>query len=301
MARQRRLSEEEQEISRRHFVRMAACAAVGTTALVNTVWDLRLVNSAIAQSTTSFSDYKALVCIFLYGGNDANNMVVPTDTPTYTQYQTGRGALSLPQIALGAPSALAGSTADGRTWALHPSMPEVASLFNSGKAIVLGNVGSLLYPTTKTQYTNKSVPLPPQLFSHNDQQVEWQTSIPDNSNGTGWGGRCADLLMSAAYGANPGTQVSMNITVGGANTFEVGKQVNAYTVGTTGSITTFSGNTARVNALRALFTDGLTHANLFDQAYAQTLKRADDNATIMGNVFGSGNPPLTTTFPGTSL
>src|SRR5437016_1942335 len=109
MARQRRLSEEEQEISRRHFVRMAACAAVGTTALVNTVWDLRLVNSAIAQSTTGFSDYKALVCIFLYGGNDANNMVVPTDNTTYSQYATGRGgpsgtagSLALPQIALGA-------------------------------------------------------------------------------------------------------------------------------------------------------------------------------------------------------
>jgi uncharacterized protein (DUF1501 family) len=305
----RRLTEEEMEMSRRQFMRTAACAAVGTTALVSTVWDLRMINAAIAQSTTAFSDYKALVCLFLYGGNDANNMVIPTDTPTYTQYATGRGGMPGTAGTLAIPQAsvlpLTATPADGRTWGLHPSMTALQGLCNSGQAAIIANAGTLVYPVTKDDYTNKRVPLPPQLFSHNDQQVQWQTSIPDNPNGTGWGGRCGDLLMSAAYGANPGTSVSMNITVGGTNTFEVGRNVNAYTVSSSGTVNTFnqvSTNPARLSTLKQLFADGMNHANLFDQAYAQTMKRADDNAVVMGQVFNNTtNPPLATVFPGTGL
>jgi uncharacterized protein (DUF1501 family) len=315
MARKRRMTEEEREMSRRQFMRTAACAAVGTTALYSTVWDLRMMNAAIAQSTDSFSDYKALVCVFLYGGNDANNMVVPTDNTTYNQYATGRGgpvgtpgSLALPQIALGAPSALNGQTSDPvngiRTWALHPAMSGLATLFNAGHAAVMGNVGTLVAPVTKAQWNAnpRVVPIPPQLFSHNDQQVQWQTSVPDFPDGRGWGGRCADLLMGAAYGANPGTSVSMNITVGGTNTFEVGRDVNAYTVNSAGGVTTYQGASARLTVLRQLFNDGGTHANLFDQTYAKTMKTADDNAVVMTQVFNAvTNPPLSTTFPGTSL
>jgi len=305
----RRLTEEEMEMSRRQFMRTAACAAVGTTALVSTVWDLRMINAAIAQSTTAFSDYKALVCLFLYGGNDANNMVIPTDNTTYAQYAAGRGGVTGTAGTLAIPQAsvlpLSATPADGRTWGLHPAMTALQGLFNNGHAAVVGNTGTLVYPVTKLQYNAKSVPLPPQLFSHNDQQVQWQTSIPDNPNGTGWGGRCADLLMSGAYGANPGTSVSMNITVGGTNTFEVGRDINAYTVSSTGTVNTFSpvsANPTRLTALKQLFADGMNHANLFDQAYAQTVKRADDNAVAMGQVFNAtSNQALTTTFPATGL
>src|SRR2546421_9288187 len=127
MARKRRrLTEEEMELSRRQFMRTAACAAVGTTALVSTVWDLRMINAAIAQSTTAFSDYKALVCLFLYGGNDANNMVIPTDSTTYNQYATGRGGLPGTAGTLALPQAsilpLNAAPPDGRTWGLHPAM-----------------------------------------------------------------------------------------------------------------------------------------------------------------------------------
>jgi uncharacterized protein (DUF1501 family) len=314
MSRRRRLTADEAEISRREFVRTAACAAVGTTALVSTVWDLRLMNAAIAQSTTGFSDYKALVCVFLNGGNDANNMLVPLPAdPAYADYATYRGALALPNdfpTHNGGNTALNGSTAAdannaARTWGLHPAMQGVADLCNTGKAVVVGNVGTLVAPITKAQWAAnpRVVPIPSQLFSHADQQVQWQTSFSDVVSPTGWGGRCADLLMSSAYGANPGTAVSMNITVGGVSTFEVGANVNPYTVSATGSITNFSAaSTARLNALKALFNDGINHPNLFDQAFAQTMKRADDNAAIMGNVFNNAvNPAITTTFPATTL
>jgi len=315
MSRKRRPTEEEREITRRQFMRTAACAAVGTTALCSTVWDLRMMNAAIAQSAQSFSDYKALVCVFLYGGNDANNMVMPTDNTAYNQYATGRGgpvgtagSLALPQILPGAPTYLNGQTNDTnngiRTWALHPSMSALAGLYNSGQAAVMGNIGTLVSPITKAQWNAnpRVVPIPSQLFSHNDQQVQWQTSVSDVAEPRGWGGRCADLLMSAAYGANPGTQVSMNITVGGTNTFEVGHDVNAYTVSSSGTVSTYSGNATRMGVLKQLFGDGMTHPNLFDQSYAKTMKVADDNAAIMAQVFNNTtNPVLTTVFPGTSL
>src|SRR3954463_9358841 len=138
----RRLTEEEMEMSRRQFMRTAACAAVGTTALVSTVWDLRMMNAAIAQSTTAFSDYKALVCLFLYGGNDANNMGIPTDTPTYNQYATGRGGapgtagtLAIPQASVLSLNATVPN--DVRTWGLHPAMTALQGLANSGHAAIV--------------------------------------------------------------------------------------------------------------------------------------------------------------------
>src|SRR5690606_6645755 len=125
------------------------------------------------------ADYKALVCLFLAGGNDSNNMVVPFDTAGYDAYASnaGRGALALPRAEL---LGIAPKTSDGREWALHGSLnSDVAgantaglkSLFDAGRMALLGNVGTLVVPTTKQEYAARSVPLPRQLFSHNDQQV----------------------------------------------------------------------------------------------------------------------------------
>src|SRR5213083_2625664 len=173
--------------SRRDFFRHAACAAVGATAFVSTVWDLRLVNAAAAANISKFdpaaTDYKALVCLFLYGGNDANNMVIPYDQPNYDVYAAARkdpadGGLALARASL-QNLTLNPLSPDGKEYAFHPNMPEAKALFNAGKLAICANVGSLVYPVTKTQYNAKTVPLPPQLFSHNDQQVQWQTSIPD--------------------------------------------------------------------------------------------------------------------------
>src|SRR6266566_4419315 len=117
-------------------------------------------------------------------------------------YAAVRGGLTIPTSQLAAVTTLNNS---GHTYGFHPAWPELASLFNAGKLAVLFNVGTLVVPTTRTQFFAHTVPLPPQLFSHNDQQVQWQTSIPDQTSRTGWAGRCADLLASL----NGNSSVSM--------------------------------------------------------------------------------------------
>src|SRR5581483_6033403 len=154
------------DYSRRRFIRQAACAAVGTTSIASTVWNLRAINAATAQALGSTSDFRSLVCLFLYGGNDANNMVVPNDDTSYQAYAAARGPLALAQSSL-LPLSLTTPDPQGRTFALHPSMPELQSLFNNDKSLgIIANVGTLIEPTTAAQYLNHTAKLPPQLFSH---------------------------------------------------------------------------------------------------------------------------------------
>src|SRR4051794_17090032 len=226
--------------TRRDFLRTAACAAVGATAMANTLWDLQLVRAA----TPVYSDYKALVCLFLFGGNDANNLIVPTDTTDYNAYKTIRANLALTQSSL---LPINPTISDGRTYGLHPSCTGLQTLFENGKLAILCNVGTLVGPVNRTSYMNKTAALPPQLFSHNDQQVQWQTSIPDQPAKTGWGGRCADLV----YTSNS-SKVSMNISLSGSNLFEVGDKVTAYTVSTTGSVGLSGLTASRMQAVQDL-------------------------------------------------
>ena len=226
----------------------------------------------------------------------------PTTPADYATYATGRGVLALPSASLLPINAL---NSDGRTWGLHPNCAELQSLFNLNKAAVVCNVGTLVGPLSLAQYQNNTAAKPPQLFSHNDQQVQWMTSIPDQPPQTGWGGRCADLLMSAAYGANPNTDVSMSITVGGTNTFEVGSSVNQYSVSSNGTVVQYAtgnGGTSRLQVMRDLFADASGAINLFQSEVGKISKRADDNAQAMGKVFNNTlNPPLATVFPNSSL
>src|SRR5947209_11968595 len=153
------------EISRRRFIRQAACAALGTTSIASTVWNLRAINAATAQALSSGSEFRALVCLFLYGGNDANNMVVPIDSPTYNIYSAARGPLALPQSSL-LPLNLVTADPQGRSFGLHPNMPELQSLFNTDRKLaVMANVRTLVEPTTAAQYVNGTANLPPPPFS----------------------------------------------------------------------------------------------------------------------------------------
>jgi len=287
--------------TRRDFLWHAACAAVGATAMASTVWDLRFINATFAQQATAATDYKALVCLFLYGGNDANNFLVPTDSTTYSQYTSARGSLALP--APGTTDSTGNNigllplnplTSDGHTYGLHPSCTELASLFNSGRLALLANVGTLVGPITRTQYLNKTAAVPPQLFSHNDQQVQWQTSVPDQQSRTGWGGRCADLL----YSLNNNNTVSMSISLAGSNTWEVGNVVNEYNVSTGGAVALSGPGTAQVQALKDLI--ALSHNNLFEKSFANTTTNAINNAAVV-NSATAGAPTFTTAFPNTSL
>ena len=274
--------------SRREFFRTAGCATLTTLALSSQVYDLRLMNAAMAAEPSL--DYKALVCIFLYGGNDANNLLIPSDS-FYTSYAGPRANLAIPQPSL-LPLTIA--EGDGRQFGLHPNCTGMQELFNAGKLAMVCNVGTLVYPTTKTQYQQRTVPLPPQLFSHNDQQVQWQTSIPDQTSRTGWGGRCADLL----WGTYAPNRTLTSITLAGTNIFQVGNDVAQFNVNTTGSQDLTNLSAARRAALYNIL--GVAGNNLLEKGFAETNKRAIDTAALINNALTTVTDPVAS-FPNTSL
>ncbi len=292
------------ELSRRSFLRQA-CGAVGTIGLSSTVWNLRAIAAAVnaapvhrPSSITSAGgvadgDFKALVCLFLYGGNDSNNVLVPYDATNYAMYANARGGLALSQGSL---LPITPATSDGRNYALHPSLVELRNLFASGQAAVMANVGTLVAPVTRASYLNRTVALPPQLFSHADQQTQWQTSWPDSPQGSGWGGRMADLLSSL----NGSAKVSMNISLAGTNTFEVGNVVSAYQISPGGApgLSGFNGTTDP-NYLAYNNIINLPYTNLFERAFAQTTRGAIDNSAIISAALAAA-PALTTVFPSNS-
>jgi uncharacterized protein (DUF1501 family) len=280
-------------IRRRDFFRQSACAALGVTGVVNTLANLRLMTAAMAQNTPS-DDYRALVCLFLNGGNDSNNLLVPRSGEFRNDYETGRGILQIPSEQLHSIQPLN----DGRDFGLHPNAAPLQQTFNDGKLAFVCNVGSLAYPiATREEYINKTVPLPPQLFSHSDQQTQWQSSIPDQPFQSGWGGRIADLLNAST---NPNSKVSMSISLSGINSFQIG---------TSGDVTQFVTTANGVSGLsgygknyqNALNDDGsykrndpgkrlkafeeimdLTHANLMEDAYNKVVRRARDSESTVG-------------------
>ena len=269
--------------TRRSFIRQALCATVGTAALTNTIRDLRFINAAMAQSSPGITDYKALVCIFLNGGNDSNNLFIPTIPAEYTNYAAIRTpALAIPNTDGSGATALAlnNLTSDGHTYGIHPRCPELQALFNTGKMAAVFNVGTLVYPVTKAQYTHRLVALPPQLFSHADQQVQWQTSIPDRQPPTGWGGRCADLLDT--YNPKNGNTdvLSMCISLAGSNTFEVGGVAQQYSRveqrrrGAQLRLTPTNARTAQGIALNNILGIDAVQQNMLTRNYALALEHA---------------------------
>jgi uncharacterized protein (DUF1501 family) len=278
--------------TRRTFIRQAACAALTTSGLLNTIFDLRRLSAA----TITDPDYKALVCLFLFGGNDANNVIVPHDNSGYASYAAARGILSIPQASL-LPLTL--PTGDGRDFGFHPNLAELQALFNQGHLGIVSNVGTLVAPVTRAQYLAGGAAVPPQLFSHADQSVQWQTSVPDQISRTGWGGRMADLLHSL----NGDSKISLSISIAGTNTFEVGNTVIPYNVSSNGSVglAGFDGS-ANANVRLQAFKDllALPHHNLFEQAYSDTVSRYIAANELLTSAL-AGVPALQTVFPNTAL
>ena len=238
--------------SRRSFLRQASGAAFGTGVL-GTLFDLRLMNSAMAA--VNVSDYKALVCVFISGGNDGNNTLIPAPADArYADYKSIRGprlALWEDQAAAAARPTIAGaanpnnfwalplSTANtgGEAYAVHSSMGGVRNLFDQGKLAFVGSVGVLLEPATKAQILARQKKLPPQLFSHNDQVTQWQTSVPDAISRTGWGGRASDKMREELVRLGiPLGNISLSVSMAGSNTWEVGDTVNQFQVSTNGAV-----------------------------------------------------------------
>ena len=224
-------------LTRRGLLKSTAALALQRVSIPMAT-SLGLMADAAAQSA---NDYKALVCIFLFGANDHYNTVIPYDIPTHTNYYNIRKGTPTPGtvydgIAIGRNSlsetALSTALSDGRQMALNPEMSALKTLFENKRASILMNVGPLVVPTTRLQYDNKSVPLPPKLFSHNDQQAYWQSSFQTEGGATGWGGRAADLLLS-----NNTKSTLTCISINGNALFLSGQNAISYQMSSTGATT----------------------------------------------------------------
>lgn len=280
-------------ISRRRFLGQASCAAVGSSALFSTLLNLRLMGTAAAAVPTT--DYRAVVCLFLFGGNDSYNMLVPRGSSSgsaeYTEYANIRRDLAIPYSSLLPINPL---NPDGRGFGVHPGMPEIQSLFESGRLAFITNVGTLIRPMNITDYRN-NLYRPLGLYSHADQQQQWHTCLPDKRTNIGWGGRAADLLKSL----NTQNSVSMNISLSGVNIFQTGQSVLSYAVDPTGA-TVLTGNTAttgvdgfRNAAIRSQL--DLEYKNLFERTFTGNTRTALDANSVFNTATSSVT--LNTPFP----
>ena len=272
--------------TRRDFVRLACCSAV-TASMVSGLSKFGLV-SALAQGTPG---YKALVCIFLFGGNDANNMIVPIDSAGYANYQNIRANLALPQASL-LPLQIAGQA----NFALHSSLPELQTLFNTNKSLaVLANVGTLVQPTTRANY-QKYQNLPQNLFSHSDQQDQWQTTQLKGMPNAGWAGKVADKIAPAF---NNGALFPPILSVAGNTIFSTGDVTRPFTMrpgSTPGAqgFDTSAASQARLLSLQQLLTFD-TGVSLV-QAASTVTGQAIQDGVLLANAL-KNIPAIQTVFP----
>jgi uncharacterized protein (DUF1501 family) len=283
--------------SRREFLRRSAYLSLAGSAAP---WALNLaaLSNASAQSAT---DYKALVCVFMYGGNDYGNTVVPYDIDSHTKYKGIRGGLAIDRPLLANTALSQKGLPVGRQMALAPALLPFKELFEGGQLGVLLNVGPLLQPTTLAQYMAKSVPLPPKLFSHNDQQSVWQSSQPEGST-SGWGGRIGD----EAWDAN-GKSTFTCVNASGNAVFMSGKNVAQYRVTPDGSLALISsekgtlfGSSACADAQLALMTEqGRKH--LMQAELSRVMDRAIRADIDLTDALDASAPLKTTFDPANSL
>jgi uncharacterized protein (DUF1501 family) len=262
--------------SRRRFLRAASAMSVVGTAGAPFALNLLTMGAAAAQTA---DDYKAIVCLFLSGGNDHANTVLATDPTSWNDYLSVRTTTEAGSIALPSVGAAGGvlpiipvAGHAGRSFALHPSLGPLKDLFDAGRAAIVANVGPLIAPTTKDQYRARSVPLPPKLFSHNDQQSLWQAYQPEGAQ-FGWGGRMGDLLSSM----NANTTFT-SISASGNAVFLAGQTINQYQVNPSGAVPiggltgSLFGTPAGANPLQTIIGGGGNH--LLEKDHAAIVKRS---------------------------
>ncbi|MEM6803660.1 MAG: DUF1501 domain-containing protein, partial [Bacteroidota bacterium] len=291
-------------ISRRKFLGTASCAAIGSTTFYSTLFNLGMANSAAGRTAKlepATNNYKALVCILFAGGLDSFNMLVPTANNAYNTYADTRANLSLARTSLLGLTPRAGNQIP---LGIHPALPQVQQLFNTGRLAFVSNIGTLVQPTTRTQYLNGSANLPLGLFSHSDQIQQWQTSIPNSRSAQGWGGRMADILQ----GMNNNQNISMSISLSGRNIFQSGNSTAEYTIRNdgTGSIgirdyevngTPGTYEYIKSTAINSLMSQ--TYNDLFKKTYSGVIANAQDTHQIFSSAVGGIN--LATQFSPTGL
>jgi len=306
-------------LSRRLFLRHAGALSAAGAAAAPLALNMAAVGSAAAQSA---SDYKALVCIFLFGGNDSLNMILPTDDATWANYTAVRnqapdsiallapGTAPVVSAAAASPARLGGvlpivpSTArtapagGTQTFALHPLMGSLQTMFNTDKRLaIVANVGPLVEPLTKTTYNNGKGRRPASLFSHNDQQNTWMSFKPEGAT-VGWGGRLGDLMASQNSRA-----IFTSISAAGNAVWLSGQTVQQYQVGTNGAIRMGSdsndkvfGSTDVAAAMRSIVT-GSRGGHLFETDLAAVAARSIDAETTLRSALKPASDPLFGTAP----
>jgi len=275
------------QILRRTFLK-----GLGAITAANTLPGLSLMN-AYAQAA---GDYKALVCLFLYGGNDGNNMVVPVQSAEYSIYSAARGS-GAAGIALAQASLVPFAEASGTRFGLHPNLAPLQQVWTNGDLAVLFNAGPLVQPVTRAQYRANRSTRPANLFSHDDQQEQMQTAIPNNNANLGWGGRLADRVTVL----NAGASVPMNISVAGNDVFLKGQATPAYSVPTGGQFglngfNTSAQSTARRNAMQQLF--ALDRTNMLVRSAGDVMSGAINASTALNTVVNNATSAAAPAFAG---
>jgi uncharacterized protein (DUF1501 family) len=279
------------QASRREFLRRAGVlGGMGAAA----PWALNFSAMSAASAQTAGDDYRALVCVFMYGGNDNHNTVIPFDAVHHKQYADIRTSIALPQADLAATEIVpANAWTDGRQMALHPALLPLKTLFDNGKLALAMNMGTLTREGTTLDDYRNSIGLPPKLFSHNDQQSVWQSSLAEGAT-TGWGGRMADLF---AAGNGEGATFT-SISASGNAVFMSGANVVQYQVSPAGSVAvnTVFGSAAATDALKRMIQRSSTH--LFEEEHAVIARRSiAADAKVRAALAGAQD----FTFPDTSL
>ena len=276
--------------SRRRF--LGSMLTLAGTGAAPFALNLAAMGNAAAQSA---GDYKAMVCLFLNGGNDAFNTVLATDSASWNEYLRvrntgGSDSIHLPGTGeTGGVLPIVPATAQaGRSFALHPGLGPLKELFDGGRAAVVANVGTLIAPTTLAQYKAKSVALPPKLFSHNDQQSTWQSGQPEGAS-VGWGGRLGDLAVAGNANA-----MFTTISAAGNTVFLSGQQVRQFQVGQAGAVpirgisANLYGSAAGTSALQAILADAGN--DLIEQEQKSAVQRAISSQSILSGAMLAAGP-----------
>lgn len=296
--------------SRREFLRIAS--TVGAVTGSATPWALNLAGIGAAAAQTAPTDYKALVCIFLFGGNDHSNTIIPFDATSYANYEMGRRqagqagtSLAVPQanlLQLNSVTPSANPSLSGRALAMRAEMAPLRALYDQGRLAVLANVGPMIVPTTMAQYRARSVPLPQGLFSHNDQQSTWMAGSREGAR-VGYGGLLGDM-----FAASNQFQNFTAMSASGTSVFLSGRSTAQMQIGNNGGVqinaltnqTLFGGQNVGT-MLRGIMT--ADRPNTFEKDYNTINRRAADAAAALNSALT--NFPTTAapfnTFPNTGL
>jgi uncharacterized protein (DUF1501 family) len=246
-----------------------------------------------AQQAT---DYKALVCVFLFGGVDGNNLVIPTDAAGYGQYSAVRPVASGINVASSALNAIQPASV-ATPFGLHPQLTGLKTLFDQQKMAVLCNVGTLLQPMTKADYTANKY-RPSNLYSHSDQQNEWQAAVYDQASRTGWGGRLADRMAAA----NGGVEFPVVTSTAGITLFMTGSGRSPLAIPTSGTFglqgynTSNAANNARLVAVQQLLAMDLD--NLFVAGASDITGTAIDLSATVSPILGNAGSAVQGQFAG---